>query len=244
MRFTKRLSGKTAVVTGASGGIGRQIALLLADCGVHLHLSATKRNRLQKTEEAAQGRGVSVHTHTLDFRDVGEVDRFHRDVCDVSGSVDILVNNAGAYGRARIEDDRSGILSDLLRVNVEGAYALTRAFLPELSASRGDIVFINSSVVRRPAAGVAQYASTRHALRAIADALRAELNAKGVRVLSVFPGRTATPGQEEIFRTEQRAYVPSKLLQPIDVATVIVASIGLPETAEVTDIHIRPKAPP
>jgi NADP-dependent 3-hydroxy acid dehydrogenase YdfG len=81
---------------------------------------------------------------------------------------------------------------------------------------------------------------TKHALRAIADSLRGEVNPDGVRVLSVYLGRTASEMQERIHQMEGRPYRPELLLQPQDVASVILNALSLPRTAEVTDIHIRP----
>jgi NADP-dependent 3-hydroxy acid dehydrogenase YdfG len=85
-----------------------------------------------------------------------------------------------------------------------------------------------------------QYDATKHALKAIADSLRAEVNSYGVRVLSVYPGRTATDMQARIHKAEDRSYRPELLLQPADVASVILNALLVPRTAEVTDIHIRP----
>ena len=87
---------------------------------------------------------------------------------------------------------------------------------------------------------LAQYDLTKHALKAIADSLRGEVNPDGVRVLSVYLGRTASEMQERIHQAEGRPYRPELLLQPQDVASVIVNALSLPRTAEVTDIHIRP----
>ena len=86
----------------------------------------------------------------------------------------------------------------------------------------------------------AQYDSTKHALRAIADSLRGEINEHGVRVLSVYLGRTASEMQEQICQMEGKPYRPELLLQPNDVASVILNALSLPRTAEVTDIWIRP----
>ena len=113
---------------------------------------------------------------------------------------------------------------------------------PLLRSSRGQIVFINSSVGLTTRPGVGQFSATQHALKAFADTLRAEVNAAGVRVLSVYPGRTATPRQEAIHRAEGRAYFPERLLQPEDVAVVVINALALNRTAEVTDIQIRPFA--
>jgi NADP-dependent 3-hydroxy acid dehydrogenase YdfG len=86
--------------------------------------------------------------------------------------------------------------------------------------------------------------TTQHALKALADSLREEVNAEGLRVLSVFLGRTATPMRMAIHRMENRTYHPESLLQPEDVAAVVMIALSLPRTAEVTDIHIRPLSKP
>ena len=113
-----------------------------------------------------------------------------------------------------------------------------------LKARQGQIVFINSSVGLGAKANVGQYAATKHALKAIADSLREEVNGDGVRVLSVFVGRTATRMQEAIHGMEGRAYRPERLMRPEDVATVVINVLSLPRSAEVTDIVMRPLAKP
>jgi NADP-dependent 3-hydroxy acid dehydrogenase YdfG len=141
---------------------------------------------------------------------------------------------------ARIED-----LDVQYSVNVRAPYMLTQHLLPLLTAAQGQIVFVNSTVglmAKRPEVG--QYGATKHALRAVADSLREEVNANGIRVLSVYLGRTATPLQETIHRLEGREYHPEALLQPDDVAAVVLQALFLPPTAEVTDISIRPMRKP
>ena len=87
---------------------------------------------------------------------------------------------------------------------------------------------------------MSQYAATKHALKAVADSVREELNPAGVRVLSLFLGRTATPMQASIFAAEQREYNPGILMQPEDVAEVVVNALALARTAEITEITMRP----
>ena len=145
----------------------------------------------------------------------------------------------GPHGTAPVAD-----LDRQYQTNVRGPYLLIQALLPLLRACRGQVVFVNSTVGLEARAGVGQYASTQHALRAIADALRAEVNADGVRVLSLFLGRTASPMQAAIHKLEGRAYYPERLLQPEDVASVVISVLSLPRTAEVTDISIRPMLKP
>ena len=139
----------------------------------------------------------------------------------------------------------SASLSDLdaqYRANVRGPYRLIQALLPLLRAGCGQIVFINSSSGLHARARSGQFAATQHAMKAIADSLREEVNADGIRVLSVFPGRTATPRMERLFREEGRAYRQELLLQPRDVAAIVIHALKMPRTAEVTEISIRPCA--
>jgi NAD(P)-dependent dehydrogenase (short-subunit alcohol dehydrogenase family) len=128
-------------------------------------------------------------------------------------------------------------------INVRAPYLLTQRTLHLLKAARGQVVFVNSSVglaVKR--ADVGQYGATKHALRAIADSFREEVNSKGIRVLSVYLGRTATPMQEALFQQEGRAYRPEVLMQAGDVASVVIHALTLPASAEITDISMRPMA--
>ena len=138
--------------------------------------------------------------------------------------------------RADIED-----LDLQYATNIRAPYMLTKCLLPLLLTARGQIVFINSSVglaAKRPDIG--QYGATKHALKAIADSLREEVNARGIRVLTMYLGRTATPMQEALHAREGRTYRPEQLLQPEDVASMVVQALKLPATAEVTDMSIRP----
>jgi len=126
------------------------------------------------------------------------------------------------------------------RINLRAPYVLTQQFLALIKERQGQIVFINSSVGLRTRANTGQYACTKHGLKALAGSVREEVNTMGVRVLSVYLGRTATPMQEALHRWEGREYLPKELLQPEDVAEVVIHSLRLPFTAEVTDISIRP----
>lgn len=236
--------GEIAVVTGASRGIGRAIALGLAAGGATVCLVARDRKALEAVAEQARPTGDRLLIHPTDLaaeQAVGSVSAF---VHDELGHLDILVHAAGIALTGSTREAPGDELDSLYRVNVRAPYMLTRALLPLLRARRGQVVFVNSRVGLAARAGVGPYASTKHALKAIADSLRDEVNADGVRVLSVYPGRTATPGQAAIHAREKKPYHPERLLQPEDVASVVLHALGLPRTAEVTDISIRPMLKP
>ena len=131
-------------------------------------------------------------------------------------------------------------LDQQYRNNVRGPYLLTQALLPLLRRRQGQVVFINSSLGLTARGQVGPYAATKHALKALADSFREEVNVERLRVLSVYLGRTASPMQALIHAMEGKAYHPEYLLQPSDVAAVVLNALCLPRTAEVTDISIRP----
>jgi NADP-dependent 3-hydroxy acid dehydrogenase YdfG len=157
------------------------------------------------------------------------------------GRVDVLVLCGGAIFHGTTEQAMLDQFDLQYRSNVRGHYALVQALLPLLRKRRGQVVFINSSTAMRPSTrGVGQFVATQYALRAIADSLREEVNADGIRVLGVYPGRTATPRMAALFEKEGQPYRPELLLQPEDVATMVTHALCLPRTAEVTDIRMRP----
>lgn len=182
-----------------------------------------------------------VTTHVADLADDAALTTLG-DTLARLGSVSLLVHAAGGFERG----DEVEMLDQLFRINVRAPMLLTQALLPALRRARGDVVFVNSSVAVRPtSASLAAYGASRHAMRALADAVRAAENENGVRVTSVFLGRTAGRLQERLHAAEGRDYDPSRLLQPDDVARVILDAASLPATAEATEIHLRPRhAPP
>lgn len=234
------MTDKVAVVTGASSGIGKAIALQLAAGGAAVWLVARRAAALEETAAEARRTGGCVRTWPLDIRDDDELGRLRDQLHQDHDGLDILVHAAGAHFLGTLSQAPVAQLDELYGINVRGPYLLTQLLLPLLRTRRGQVVFVNSSVGLHARAGVAAYAASKHALRALADALREEVNADGVRVLSVYPGRTATPTQAVIHAEEGRTYQPERLLQPQDVAAAVVQSLSLERTAEVTDLHVRP----
>jgi NADP-dependent 3-hydroxy acid dehydrogenase YdfG len=230
------LASQIAVVTGASSGIGNAIARALGTHGATLCLLG---RHVKEVEIAAP----QVVKFTVDLAEETQIRDVVAAVRKKVGGVDILVHCAGVFMANRLDAASLNDLDLQYRLNVRAPYLLTQELLPSLRERRGQVVFINSSVARNPAGvGLSQYAATKTALKAIADSLRNEVNPAGVRVLSVFVGRCATPMQAAIHKAEGKEYRPEQLLQPEDVAAVVVNALSLSRTAEVTDIDIRPMA--
>lgn len=231
------LGGRHALVTGASAGIGRAIAALLAARGARV--LAVGRDEARLAALASESAG-SVLPLVCDLARDGAAEALVAELRARIGGLDLLVHSAGAHILAPLATARVEDLDAQWQVNLRAVWLLTRAALPLLVAAGGDVVFVNSSSVRHPRAEAGLFAATQHALCGLADSLREELNPRGVRVLSIFPGRTATPRQQRIHAAEGRTYRPEALLQPEDVASVVVHAVSLPRSAEVTEIHVRP----
>lgn len=236
----RMLEGRTAVVTGGGTGIGAALALALAKEGAALHLVGRRPEPLQSIASEAGKIGVRVECYRTDLSIAAShlelVERLERSL----PRLDLLIHNAAMHSIGPIEDGNLAELDKLYQTNVRAPYVLTKAMLPLLKQRQGQIVFVNSSsgVAAKPLS--AQYDASKHALKAIADSLRGEVNQHGVRVLSVFLGRTATEMQAQLHQLENKPYRPELLLQPADVASVVINALLLPRTAEVTDLHMRP----
>jgi NADP-dependent 3-hydroxy acid dehydrogenase YdfG len=228
------------VVTGASSGVGRAITLALSREGVQVLAIGRDADRLAETVEMARAfsgaTGFQIDL-TAPMSDLAILEHLQQK----TGTLDLLIHSAGIISQGPMEQACVEDFDAQYAANVRAPYALTKRLLPILASTQGQIVFINSSAglsAKRPEIG--QYGATKHALKAIADSLREEVNPKGIRVLTIYLGRTATQMQESLYRAEGRDYHPETLIQPEDCASVVVQALMVPRTAEVTDISIRP----
>ena len=233
------LKEKTALITGASSGVGRAIAIELAALGALVLLVARTPHKLEIVAAEVKNAGGATRTFAIDLTDDAALNHFSDEIKMQVGRLDFLVHSAGIFRMAPIVSAPLSDFDAIMRCNVRAPFALTQALLPQLISASGAVAFINSTAGETTHANVSQYAASKHALKAIADTLRLEVNAHGVRVMSVMLGRTATPMQEEVCRLESSVYEPSKFLQPPDVARAVVNALTLPSTAEVTSLYLR-----
>jgi NADP-dependent 3-hydroxy acid dehydrogenase YdfG len=237
------LSGQVALVTGASSGIGRAIALRLAAEGASLCLVGRRPDALESVARNA-GAAARTTTHYADLSSDQDIRELALRVGDDFGRIDLLVHSAGVISLGSVESAPVGDLDRQYQINVRAPYLLTQMLLPLLRSHQGQVVFVNSSAAVSARAKVSQYAATKAALKALADSLRSEVNADGIRVLSIFPGRTASPMQRAVHEMLDESYRPERLLQPEDVAAAVVSALCMPRSAEVTEINVRPLAKP
>jgi short-subunit dehydrogenase len=238
--MTREFEQKVAVITGASSGIGKAVASSLARLGARVCLVARDGARLGSVCTELAHEAGAVTAFPCDLASPAEVERLAASLRTSYDGIDLLVHSAGTFQRASLADVPTDEAAEVMQVNLLAPMDLNRRMLPALRKSRGQVVFINSTIVSGVRAGWGAYAASKQGLKAIADALRDEVNPDGIRVLSIYVGRTATPMQKEILAMEGRAWEPEKLLQPEDVASALVSCISLPRTAEVTELWIRP----
>jgi len=239
-----RFADRVAVVAGATGAIGGATARALAGEGASLLLLGRDEARLLEIGAELEAGDGAVRTVAGDLTGQAAVGEAGAAAESLGDGVDLLVHAAGAFRAGPVESAPTGDLDLQFAVNVRAPYLLTRRLLPALRARRGLVVFVNSTAGLGAAPGGAAYAASKHALRAVADGLRAEVNADGVRVLSVYPGRTRGRMQREVCRSLGQHYDAERFLDPADVATAIVDAAALPPSAEVYDLRLRPASKP
>jgi NADP-dependent 3-hydroxy acid dehydrogenase YdfG len=233
-------SGQVAVVSGSSSGIGKAVALALASRGAALCLLGREFERLQKVREEMGANRRLTQCYSIDLTRDSDVEELQQRVRNDFGDVDMLIHSAGTISLGGMLSAPVADFDRQYRTNVRAVYFLTQTMLPLLKERRGQIVFFNSFAGLTANANAAQYSATKHAIKALADSLRQEVNPAGLRVLTVYIGRTATPMQETVHSIEGKTYRPEQLLQPEDVTSVVLNALSLPRTAEVTEISIRP----
>ena len=225
------------VVTGATSGIGRAIACALATAGRAVIAVGRRREELDGLERRFPGR---IAGRAIDLLDDQAVAALSGELGGPDCRVRALIHCAGVYARGPLATATVAELDALYRTNLRAPFLLTQSLLAPLERGSGYVIFLNSSAAQGGGGGAGLYAALQHASRAIADRWRAEINDRGIRVLSIFPGRTNTPRVEWLFKQERRLYSPELLLQPEDIASFVATAISLPPNVELTDISLRP----
>ena len=237
-----RLARKTALVTGASSGIGAAIAVRLATEGVSgIVLAGRNAERLEETAARCQRGGAHVVLHAAELSTPEGVASLAEAAGEAFGALDLLIHSAGIFGAGSVEATTPQEFERQWRVNTWAPYALTHALLPELKTQRGQIVFVNSGAGASALPNCSAYCASKFALRALADSLRQEVASEGVRVLSAMLGKIATPMQERLQKERTGEYHPGLYPSAQDAAELVIAALTLPPNAEITEFSLRPQ---
>ncbi|GAA0909580.1 SDR family oxidoreductase [Streptomyces thermoalcalitolerans] len=239
-------AARTAVVTGASSGIGAATARALAQKGFHVVLTARRADRLEAVAKEIQNQGGTAQVFPLDVTDRAAVTAFAEQL----PACDVLINNAGgAYGTEYVENADPADWRSMYEVNVVGALHMTQALLPRLRASGDGVVVVLSSTASFTCyEGGGGYSAAKHGAHVLAETLRLEVCGEPLRVIEIAPGMVHT---EEFSLNRYRgdrekadavyAGVPDPLVAE-DVAEVVTWAVTRPPHVNIDLLVVRPRA--
>jgi NADP-dependent 3-hydroxy acid dehydrogenase YdfG len=245
--MTGNLTGRVALVTGASSGIGSATAVLLAKHGAAVALAARREDRLEEMAARIAAEGGKAIVLAGDICDELVASRTVESTVKRFGGIDILVNAAGIIRAGGATDLPAEEWRRLIDVNLMATVFCCRAAIGAMKAGgRGDIVNISSLAGRRAMAAVSAYSASKFAVGAFTESLRQELAKAGIRVTAIEPGQTETELGEGLFvggptaEASQRPGLMAGAMQADDVAQAIHFAISLPTRASVSQLLIRP----
>jgi len=230
-------NGPVYVLSGATSDIGRAIVLRLVRSGRRVAALGRTRSALENLRKQAP---ELIQTCCVDLMDDAAVTECSSRIIDSGQSMAALIHCAGVHYAGAIATASVAEMDHMYRANVHAPYLLSQLLIPSLARARGHVVFVNSTAGLRARPNLAGFSSSQHSLRVLADALREEVNKQGIRVTSIYLGRTATRRIARVFKAEHKAFDPGLLLQPDDVAETVFYALTLPATAEVVDLTTRP----
>lgn len=245
-QVVRPLSGKVALVTGASSGIGEATAVALAAAGAAVAIGARRRDRLDALTDRLRGEGATVLQLDLDVTDEAAcADAVHR-TREELGGLDVLVNNAGVMLLGTIVGADPEDWRRMLTTNVLGVMYMTHAAVDGMvEQGSGDIVNISSVAGRTARKGAGVYNASKWAVNAFSESLRQEVTGRGVRIGLVEPGAVTTEltghiTQPEAKAASERMHASMRALQADDIARAVLYLVTQPPHVAVNEILVRP----
>lgn len=240
--MTQRLSGKLAIITGASAGIGAACARALAREGANLVLTARRRDRLDALASELRSDGAAIEIVTGDAREESTARDTVAVATRAAGRVDILINNAGVGNYKNLVDTSADEYDEMMDSNMRSTFLFTRHAVPVmLTQGTGTVLMISSMAGLYGFAGEAVYCSTKFAQVGFAQALDRELRPRGIKVGVICPGGVKTEFALGRGRTEQ-SVADSGMLEPSDVADAVVLACTQSPGSRVIEIQMRTMA--
>ncbi|SHG54813.1 SDR family NAD(P)-dependent oxidoreductase [Flagellimonas flava] len=235
------------LITGATSGIGKATAELLAGNGFGLILCGRRKERLQQLQKELS-QTTQVHTISFDVRDKKAVFDAIASLPDAFKQVDILINNAGnAHGLDTIDEGRMEDWDAMLDINVKGLLYMSKAILPQMvDRKAGHIINIGSTAGKEVYPKGNVYCASKHAVDAINQGMRIDLNSYGIRVGAVNPGLVETEFSDVRFKGDtaraEQVYQGFQPLKPQDIADIIHFVITRPYHVNIADLVVMPTA--
>ena len=233
------LAGKTALVTGASAGIGWATAIALGRLGANLVVSARREERLRQLCEEIESLGAHAVYHAGDAAEESTAQQSRVLAIDTFGHLDILINNAGAGNYKNLVDTSAEDYDALMNTNMRSGFLFSRYAVPHMIKQKsGTILFISSVAGLQGAPGESVYCATKFAQSGFAQSLDAELRKHNIKVGTIFPGGVKTDFAIGHGRTEETIR-DSKMMDPTEVAEAIVFACLQPPNLRIPQMTIR-----
>ncbi|MEV6281516.1 SDR family oxidoreductase [Kribbella sp. NPDC051770] len=238
------LEGKVALVTGASSGIGAAVAQTLAGAGMKVVAGARRTERLAELT-ATQEYGGEIVTVKLDVTDEQSVRDAVATTVERFGRLDLVVNNAGVMLVGPVQTADTADWNRMVQTNLLGSMYVAHAALPHLLETKGTLIQTSSTSGRSASAGNGVYAATKFGVNAFTEALRQEVTAQGVRVVSIAPGMVDTElashvTDPQILAMAAKLYASVRTLSPQDIANAVLYAATQPDHVTVNELTIRP----
>jgi len=232
----RRLTGKVAIVTGSSSGIGKAIALRFGEEGASVVVAARNAEGCEKTARAIRQKGGDARVIQTDIRHEGQVDAlFERTVQDC-GRVDVAVHNAGIFGGKRIAETSTEAFDEVIRVNLRGTFLCCRAAFRQMKKQGGGMIINVSSVAGVQAwAGTGSYSASKHGVIALTRALADEGRPFHIKVSAICPGGVA----EDLVDASESDILQSEKISPFDIAETAVYLCSLGRFAVVHEVVVN-----
>lgn len=239
--------GKTALITGASAGIGEVCAEVLAEAGANLILIARRKNKLDEiSKRIKEKNSVDIFNIKCDVRNRKEVEKCIKELPKKFRNINILVNNAGlARGMNKIQDGSFKDWDEMLDTNIKGLLNVSRFILPGMVERKsGHVINIGSLAGREVYPNGNVYCTTKHAVKAISKGMLVDLNGTGVKVTNLDPGLVETEFSEVRFHGDkeraEKIYQGYTPLTSKDVAEVVLFCVTRPQHVSIQDILVTP----
>ena len=239
-----RLEGKVVIITGASGGLGKQMALRFAQEGAKLAICARREKKLQETKDLCQQAGAQVLAMVADVSHHDELKAFVEKTAETLGTIDVLVNNAGlALGLDKEFEGDIDEWSTMIDTNLKGLLTMTRLVVPHMvERNHGHVINIGSVAGDQAYAGGNVYCATKAAVKALSDGLRIDLVDTCVRVTNVKPGLVETNFSVTRFRGDKSkadsVYAGIHPLNGDDIADVLLYAANSPEHVQIAEVLV------
>lgn len=237
---------RTALITGATSGIGRATAHEFAKHGINLVLCGRRQERLETIKKALE-KTTNVHVLNFDVRDKDATFKAIASLPDEFKAIDILINNAGnAHGLDPIQNGDTDDWDAMMDINVKGLLYVSKAIIPQMIAREsGHILNIGSSAGKEVYPKGNVYCASKHAVLALTEGMRIDLNPFGIKVGAINPGLVETEFSQVRFKGDAAAdtvYKGYKALQAEDIAEIIYFAVSRPAHVNIADLLVFPTA--